>query len=121
MERSVCFFVALAIPQFGLISHISSLRLSSGHSSLVLTLRTNNPACASLHSPHSLLVGVSICATSLLVVAVRHTFCGVFLFLLVMLPSEIPKLSTDMPVRGFLIVWKLLLLHDSLPRTALHP
>ena len=29
-----------------------------------------------------------------------------------MLPSEIPELPTDPPVRGFLIVWKLLL-HDS--------
>ena len=32
-----------------------------------------------------------------------------------MLPSEIPKLPTDTPVRGFPIVWKLLLLYDSLP------
>ena len=41
-----------------------------------------------------------------------------FLFFLpVMLPSEIPKLPTDPPVRGFPIVWKLLLLHDFLPRS----
>ena len=118
---SLSLFFLFGDPQFGLLSHISSLRLSSGHSGLVLTLRTNDPACASLHSPHLLLVGVSICATSLLVVTVRHMFCGVFFFLPVMLPSEIPKLSTDMPERGFLIVWKLLLLHDSLPRTGLHP
>ena len=39
-----------------------------------------------------------------------------FFFFLVMLPSEIPKFPTDMPVRGFPTVWKLLLLHDSLPR-----
>ena len=32
-----------------------------------------------------------------------------------MLPSEIPKLPTDLLVRGFPGVWKLLLLHDSLP------
>ena len=38
----------------------------------------------------------------------------VCLFLLVMLPSEIPKFPTDLPVRGFPAVWKLLL-HDSLP------
>ena len=38
-----------------------------------------------------------------------------------MLPSEIPKLPTDQPARGFPIVWKLLLLHDSLLRTGLHP
>ena len=38
-----------------------------------------------------------------------------------MLPSDIPKLPTDLPVRGFSGVWKLLLLHDSLPRMGLHP
>ena len=41
---------------------------------------------------------------------------GGFLFffsLPVMLPSEIPKLPTDLSVRGFPTVWKLLLLHDS--------
>ena len=46
---------------------------------------------------------------------------GLFVFpLLVMLPSEIPKLPTELPVRGFPGVWKLLL-HDSLPRMDLHP
>jgi len=42
-------------------------------------------------------------------------------FLLFMLPSEIPKLPTDPLVRGFPGVWKLLLLHDSLPRMGLCP
>ena len=37
-----------------------------------------------------------------------------------MLPSKIPKLPTDPPVRGFPDVWKLFLFHDSLPRTDLH-
>ena len=32
-----------------------------------------------------------------------------------MLPSEIPKLPTDPPVRGFPGVWILLLFYDSLP------
>ena len=40
-------------------------------------------------------------------------------FLPVMLPSEIPKLPTDLPLRGFLL-WKLLLLHNSLPGMGLH-
>ena len=40
---------------------------------------------------------------------------------LVMLPSEIPKLRTDLPVRGCSGVWQLLLLHDSLPGMGLHP
>ena len=38
-----------------------------------------------------------------------------------MLPSEIPKLPTDPPVRGFRGVWKLLLFQDSLPGMGLHP
>ena len=38
-----------------------------------------------------------------------------------MLPSEIPKLPTDLPVRGFPGVWKLLLFYNSLPGTGLHP
>ena len=38
-----------------------------------------------------------------------------------MLPSEIPKLPTDLLVKGFPGVWKLLLLHNSLPGTGLHP
>ena len=42
-----------------------------------------------------------------------------FSFLLVMLPSEIPKLPTDPPMRGFSTIWKLLLLHGSLPRMSL--
>ena len=43
-----------------------------------------------------------------------YTFCPVVLL------SEIPELPTDMPVREFPIVWKLLLL-NSLPRMGLHP
>ena len=38
----------------------------------------------------------------------------------VMMPSEIPKLPTDLPVGGFPDVWKLLL-QVSLSRTGLHP
>ena len=44
-----------------------------------------------------------------------------FLFLPVMLPSENLTLPTDLLVRGFPSVWKLLLLPDSLPRTGRHP
>ena len=38
-----------------------------------------------------------------------------------MLPSEIPKLPTELPVRGFPGIWKLLLFYDSLPGMELHP
>jgi len=74
------FSLSLAIPQFGLQSHVSSLRLSSGHSGQVLTLSTDYAAHTSLSSPHWLVVDVSICATSPLAVVVRHVFWGFFFF-----------------------------------------
>ena len=110
--------LSLAIPQFGLLSHVSFFRLSSGHSGLVLTLSMQpTPPCS---APTCLWW---MQAQGLLV---RHVICGFYLFmylffLLVMLPSEIPKLPTDPLARGFPGVWKLLLLHNSLPGTGLHP
>ena len=52
----------VAIPQSGLLAQVSSLRLPSGHSGLVLTL--SNAARASLPSPCLLVVGAGICAAS---------------------------------------------------------
>ena len=99
------FSLSLAIPQFGLLSHISSLRLPSGHSDPVLTL--SNAAHTSLFSP--------TCWWQLqaLGVVVRHVICESYsfiylFFLLVMLPSEIPRFPTDSLVRVFPGVWKLL-------------
>ena len=57
----------------------------------------------------------------LVVHTVRFVFCGFCFFLPVMLLSEILKLLTDKPVRGFPTVWKLLLIHDSLLRMGLCP
>ena len=74
-EGKFFFPLLLAIPQFGLLSHESSLRVSSGHSGPVLTL---NAACTSLSSPRSLVVDRSVWASSLLGVVVRRIFCGVF-------------------------------------------
>ena len=74
------FFSSLAIPQFGLLSHVNSLRLSSGHSGPVLTLRTNDATHTALPSPCSLVSDVSIWATSPLGIVVRHLFCGLFVF-----------------------------------------
>ena len=114
-------FLGMAIPQSGLLSLVSSLRMPLGHSGPVLTL--SNAAYASLSSPRLLVVDVSIWAASPLGVAVKHVICGFYLFiyfsLLVMLPSEIPKLPTDPPVRGFPGVWKLLF-KDSLPGPGTH-
>ena len=57
----------------------SSLRLSSGHSGLVLTL-SMQPKPPSLFSPRLLLVDESVWATSPLGVAIRCVICGVFFF-----------------------------------------
>ena len=73
-------FLSLAIPLFGLLSHVSSLRLSSGHSRLVLTLSTDYTVHSSLSSPRSLVVDASVQATSLLAVVVRRIFCGILFF-----------------------------------------
>ena len=54
----------VVIPQSGLLSQVSSLRLSWGDSGPVLTL--SNVACASLPSPRFLVAGAGICAASLL-------------------------------------------------------
>ena len=101
--------LSFAIPQFKLLSHKSSLRLSSGHSGPVLTL--SNAARSSPFRPHLLVVDAGIWGTFLLGVAFRHVICGFYLFSLpVRLSSEICKLPPDLPVRGFPGAWKLLLL-----------
>ena len=103
------FSLSLAIPVFKLLSHVSSLRLPSGHSGQVLTL--SKAARSSPFSPHLLLADASIWGTFLLGVAFRHVICGLYLFFLpVKLPSKIRKLPPDPPVRRFPGVWKLPLL-----------
>ena len=116
------FSLSLAIPQFKLLSHVSSLRLPSGHSGPVLTL--SNAARSSPFRPHLLVADVGVWVTSLLGVACRHVICGFYLFFLpVRFPSEIRKLPPDPPVRGFPGVWKLPLLQlpsqDGSPSLAL--
>ena len=76
LSLSLFFFsLSLAIPQFGLLSQVSSLRLPSGHSGLVLIV--SNAARSSLSLPHLLVGDASIWAVALLRVAVRHVICGV--------------------------------------------
>ena len=76
----ILFLFSLAIPQFGLLSHVSSLRLSSGHSGPVLILSTDYAAHASLSSPHSQVAYRSVWANSPLALVVRCVFCGFFFF-----------------------------------------
>ena len=69
----------IAVPQPGLLSQASSLRLPSGHSGPVFIL--SNAAHSSLLLP-SLLVGdASIWAVAPVGVAVRHVICGFQLFI----------------------------------------
>ena len=69
---SFLFFSSLVIPQFGLLSHVSSLRLSTGHSGPVLTLSTDDASCTSLPSPRSLVADASVWANSPLAVEIRR-------------------------------------------------
>ena len=71
------FSLSFAVPQFKLVSHKSSLRLSSGHSGPVLTL--SNDALASLFHPHLLVADAGVWGTFLLGVAFRHVICGFYL------------------------------------------
>ena len=97
-------FSLFCCPQFKLESPRSSLRLPSGHSGPVLTV--SNAARSSPFCPHLLVADVGVWGTFLLGVAFRHVICGFYLFSLpVRLPSEIWKLPSDPPVRGFPGVW----------------
>ena len=93
----------VAIPQSGLLSQVSSLRLPLGHSGLVLTQ-------CSPRLPAQPLLASGRC---------RHLHCFstrsylwvliIYLFFLpVMLPSVVPRLATDSAVRVFPGVWKIL-------------
>ena len=79
LSLSLFFFSSLAIPQFGLLSHVSSLRLSSGHSGPVLTL--SNADHTSLFSPCLLVADACVWATYLLGVIFRYMICEFYLFI----------------------------------------
>ena len=99
------FSLSLAIPQFKLLSHVRSLQLPSGHSGPVLTL--SNATRFSPFLPNLLVVDVGIQGTFLLGIAFKHVICGFYFFFLpIRLPSEIRKLTPDLPARGFPGVWK---------------
>ena len=103
------FSLSLAIPQFMLLSDVSSLQLPSWHLGLVLTL--TNAARSPPFQPHLLVADAGVWGTFLLGVAFRHVICGFYLFFLtVRLRYEIWKLPPDPPVWGFPGVWKFPLL-----------
>ena len=68
------FSLSLAVPQFKLVIHKSSLRLPSGHSGPVLTL--SNAARSSPFRPHLLVADAGVWGTFLMGVAFRHIICG---------------------------------------------
>ena len=111
------FSLSLAIPQFKLLSHVSSLRLPSGPSGPVLTL--SNAARSSPFHPHLLVADAGLWGTFLLGVAFRHVICGFYLFFLpVRLPSK--NFPQTHQCEGFLVFGHFLC-YDSLPGTGLHP
>ena len=73
------FSLSLAIPQFGLLSHVRSLRLSSGHSGLVRTLSNAVHACLFSHCLQ--VANKNFWTTSPLGVPVGHIICGFYLFI----------------------------------------
>ena len=106
-----------AIPQSGLLAQVNYLRLPLGHSGPVPTL--SSAAHVSLPSPCLLVAGAGVCPASLrgsypwarnLWVLIIY-LC----FLPVMLPSVVPRLATDSPMRVFPGVWKLLFFKTPFP------
>ena len=71
------------------------------------------------------MAGAGVCAASSLGELPLGSYLWVLIaylfFLPVMLPSVLPRLGTDLAVKVFPGVWKLLSFKDSLPRMELHP
>ena len=95
--------LSLAIPQFKLVTHKSSLRLSSGHSGPVLTL--SNAARSSLFHPHLLVGDAGVWGTFLLGVAFRHIICEFYLFFPSQLgcPPRFKNFPQTRQYEGFLV------------------
>ena len=69
-------FLSLAIPQFKLLCHVSSLRLPSGLSGPILTL--SNASRSSPFHPHHPVADAGIWGTFLLGVAFMNVICGFY-------------------------------------------
>ena len=111
-------------------SFFSSLSLSLAISRLLpqIVLRAFRPSTHPKYAARASLFNPTCCwrtrvqATSPLGVAARHVICGFFSSpSWLCCPPRFQNSPTDPQVRGFPGVWKLLLLHNSLPGTGLHP
>ena len=104
-------FRVVAIPQSGLLAQVSSLWLPLGHLGQILKKQCNlcqtaQPLLASGECRR-------LCCFSSGGVTVGLIICGLYLFIYlfpfsVMLPSVLPRLTTDSAVTVFPGVWKLL-------------
>ena len=98
-------FCVVVIPKSGLLAQVSSLRLCSGHSGQILTLQcslhlpSQAPACKWWLQASALLLhwGSYHWAPNLWGLIIY------LFFLPVMLPSVLPRLTTDLAVRVFLV------------------
>ena len=113
----------VAIPQSGLLSQVSSLRLPSGHSGPALTL--SNAARTSLPSHLLLVADAGVCAASPLGVTGQHVICRFKLFIYFS-----SHLCCRLRFQGspqtrqwecFLVFGNFSLFKDSLPGTDLRP
>ena len=99
--------LSLAVPQFKLVTHKSSLRLLSGPSGPVLTL--SNAARSSLFRPHLLVADAGVWGTFLLGVAFRHVICGFYLFSSQLgCPPRFENFPQTRQREGFLVVGNFL-------------
>ena len=104
-------FLMVAVPQSGLLAQVSLLRLPSGHSGQILTLSNAQPPLASDRCRHLRCFSAgSYHWTRNLWVLIIYLF-----FLPVMLPSVVPRLATDLPMRVFPVVWKFLFFKTPFP------
>ena len=114
------FLVSLVIPRFGLLFHIRSLRLSSGHSGQVLTLSTAGTATSPCPAATC---WWQMWASGPLLYQVWYVFCEFFFSpSWLCCPLRFQNSPTDTPVGHafwFPTVWRLL--PNSFSRMGVHP
>ena len=107
------FSLSLAVPQFGLLSHISSLRLSSGHSCPVLTLSMHcKPPCSAPACWWQMQVSWATCPLG--VNGYVHILCFLFFSSQLFCPLRLPNSPQTCPGEGFLVFGNFSFLTPSL-------